>query len=155
MSGAVAAEPHRNWFGDPFFPIAQGMSGCPEPLGPRVTRAERDAQAHWRVERGTSCYLAGTCLRPNSYRYDADIGQAIQRLLAADPPPGLSLASLWITVQRRFVTIEGCAPYAGPVQALQQRLQAIEGVQQVISRVRLDKRERLPYPAAMAGPAVP
>ena len=52
------AEDIRNWFGDPFFQITSAIEHCPEPAGPRVTRAERQAQSHRRAEKGTTCWLA-------------------------------------------------------------------------------------------------
>lgn len=74
----------RNWFNDPFFQISAALPGCPMPLGPLMTEAERRAEAHHRGERGTACWLAGKCERPSYYEYDQDIAAAFRSAAAGD-----------------------------------------------------------------------
>ncbi|MEN3031599.1 BON domain-containing protein [Chromobacterium amazonense] len=105
-NAALAAEPVKNWFHDPFFQVRNRVPGCPMPLGPFGTEEDMKAQAHSRVERGTSCWRAGQCKKPNAYLYDADIAKDLQRRFAKTRR--FADASLWITVQRRFVYVEGC-----------------------------------------------
>jgi hypothetical protein len=90
LLGATAAwpqgEPARlpNPFGDPFVQATSGSS-CPPPLGPAYSEAERRVEAHSRVERGTTCWLAGLCAEPNAYRYDAANAMAAVNALRAEP----------------------------------------------------------------------
>jgi osmotically-inducible protein OsmY len=65
-----------------------------------------------RAERGTRCHQEGRCKYPTSYHYDKPIAQAITPQLKAEP--SLASSSLWITVTRRWVFLEGCAT---PAQA--------------------------------------
>lgn len=138
----------RNWYNDPFFALSDAVSGCPTPLGPLMTREEADDDAHYRVERGTSCWLAHRCTRPNSYLYDADIAAAVREHLRAVPL--IDHTSLWITVQRRFVYAEGCVPAGFDQEALQRLLEAIPDVEQVFVRVTSDPRGALPYKSLAA-----
>lgn len=101
----------QNWFNDPFFQFTAAVADCPVPLGPLLRADERAAQAHRRAEKGTSCWLAGTCERANAYAYDADIATALKAALAVNQlytHSPLVNSSLWATVQGRVVTIEGC-----------------------------------------------
>ena len=43
-----------NFFDDPFIQVTAGLPNCPTPPGPRITRSEIRAEAHYRAERGTS-----------------------------------------------------------------------------------------------------
>ncbi|TDV27770.1 hypothetical protein C7405_11649 [Paraburkholderia caballeronis] len=151
-SSSSSHEPARkNWYGDPFFALSSTADGaCPLPLGPRMTRAEADDDAHYRVERGTSCWLAHRCTKPNSYLYDADIATAIRKRM--HDAPVLARTSIWITVQRRFVYADGCVPGGFDRQALQRQLEAIPDVERVFVRVTPNPRALLPYPALPAFP---
>ncbi len=133
----------RNWYNDPFFALSTAPGVCPQPLGPLMTKAEADDDAHYRVERGTTCWLAHQCTKPNSYLYDADIAKAIREEFKGDA--SLAGTSLWITVQRRFVYAEGCAPAAFDRAALERRLAAIPDVDKVFVRLRADPRAPPPY----------
>jgi hypothetical protein len=140
-----AASPNevRNWYNDPFFALSSAVSACREPLGPRMTKTEADDDAHYRVERGTTCWLAHKCARANSYLYDADIAKAIRAQFKDDAT--LAGTSVWITVQRRFVYAEGCAPAAFDRAALERRLMAIPDVEKVLVRLASDPHARPPY----------
>ena len=125
-------DPVGNWFHDPFFQIAAQIAACPTPAGPAIALSQMREQAHQRIERGTSCWLAHTCDKPNAYAYDAEIAGAISALVAAQPQ--LLSGSLWITVQRRIVWLDGCmAPDATPA-ALAAAMKALPNVETVVVR---------------------
>lgn len=130
--GALAQSLH-NWFEDPFFQITSAVPGCPEPAGPRVTEAERQVQSHRRAEKGTTCWLAKECDRPNAYAYDRDIADGIRsavRRHAAFPD-----TSLWVTVQGRIVYIEGCVARESQAAEIEAFVRAVAHVQQSIAIV--------------------
>ena len=129
-----AAPERRNWFNDPFFQIASAIADCPEPAGPRITEDERRVQSHHRAEKGTTCWLAGQCERPNFYAYDADIAQAFKATLQASNPFARS-TTLWVTVQGRVIYIEGCVADPSVEPALEAYARALPGVQQAIAAV--------------------
>ena len=140
----------KNWYNDPFFALSNAIGACPQPLGPLMTKAEADDDAHYRVERGTTCWLAHKCSKPNSYLYDPDIAAAIRQQLQGDVL--FAGTSIWITVQRRFVYAEGCAGPGFDSAALERRLAAIPDVEQVFVRVRSDPRGPLPYKTRSTAP---
>ncbi|QCP52473.1 BON domain-containing protein [Trinickia violacea] len=146
-SAAAAPEPAapeiRNWFNDPFFTLSQDFTGCPVPLGPFTGRAEMEDDAHYRVERGTTCWLAHKCTKPNSYMYDADIADAVRSRFTGAPT--LHGTSIWITVQRRFIYADGCAPSAFDRDALEKQLEAVPDVEKVFIRLSTDPHAPLPY----------
>ncbi len=145
LGAAQSAPERRNWFDDPFFQIASSVPNCPEPAGPRITEAERLPQTHHRAERGTTCWLAGQCDRPNSYAYDADIAAALRAKLAQASNP-FAAATLWVTVQGRVVYLEGCVPDPAMEAALERFAGAIPNVQQAIAAVFVnDGTARPPY----------
>lgn len=121
--GTVDAATPRNAFGDPFERVTAGIADCPEPLGPRITETERNAQAHQRAERGTSCWLEGRCATPNAYADDARIAERIAEVLRG--VPRLGDTSLWITVQRRFAWVQGCVHDRAQRRAIERSLAAL------------------------------
>ena len=126
----------RNWFDDPFFQVSDKVPNCPVPAGPFITEAERRVQSHGRAERGTTCWLVGKCERPNSYTYDKDIAQAVQAAFKARNPAPRS--SLWVTVQRRIVYVEGCVADARDPQVvpkIEAMLLAVPDVERAIANV--------------------
>jgi hypothetical protein len=141
---AASAPDRRNWFGDPFFQASDRVKGCPEPAGARLTEAERKVQSHGRAERGTTCWLAGKCERPNSYAYDRDIAQKVREAFAAKPP--VPVSSLWITVQRRIVYLEGCVGHERDEATLEAwvRTTAPE-VERAVAIVHVKGRRKPPY----------
>jgi hypothetical protein len=140
----------KNWYNDPFFALSGAIDACPQPLGPLMTKAEAGDDAHYRVERGTTCWLAHKCSKPNSYLYDPDIAAAIRQQLQDDAL--FAGTSVWITVQRRFVYAEGCVPKGFDSAALERKLAAIPDVEQVFVRVTSDPRGPLPYKALSSAP---
>ena len=130
---AFASPPLKNWFNDPFFQVRARIASCQTPLGPFATEAEMRQQAHSRIERGTSCWLAKQCAKPNAYMYDADIAADLrhrfaQRRRFAD-------ASLWLTVQRRFVYVEGCVRSRQVAAGIETFIKRTADVQLVIANI--------------------
>lgn len=141
---AQQAEERRNWFDDPFFQVTAMIADCPLPAGPFITEAERRLQAHHRAERGTTCWLAGQCDRPNDYAYDQDIAAAFRAGWAQHAPP-VGATTLWVTVQGRVVYIEGCATRADAAAMLEAFAGALPNVRQAIAALRTRASERAPY----------
>lgn len=130
----------RNWFDDPFFQVADSLPGCPVPAGPLITEAEMKAESHSRAERGTTCWLSGACSEPNAYLYDARIAQHIREELGVQ-----GRASLWITVKRRFVWLEGCVTDGAQAAQLESRLKAVPQVERVFVDVMTGVDGKPPY----------
>lgn len=140
---AQPAAERRNWFDDPFFQLSARAADCPEPAGPRLTEAERRMQSHSRAERGTTCWLTGNCERPNAYQYDQDIARTLQ---AGSGDDALTAGtSLWVTVQRRIVFIDGCVPDEALVAKLEAWAWRAPHVERVIVAVRSRRDQRPPY----------
>jgi hypothetical protein len=130
---AQAAPERRNFFGDPFFQVSHDIAQCPVPAGPFITEEERRVQAHHRAERGTTCWLAGTCDRPNDYAYDATIAERVKAALATSPL--LVKSTLWVTVQGRIVFIEGCAADENIGLPLESLVRSLPDVRQAVSNL--------------------
>ncbi|HDR9148281.1 TPA: BON domain-containing protein [Burkholderia vietnamiensis] len=143
QSDAEIPAARRNWYNDPFVALSQDYAECPLPLGPWMTHAEMEDDAHYRVERGTTCWLARRCTKPNSYMYDEPIAAAAKAHFSGSER--LRGTSLWITVQRRFIYVEGCAEAAFDRQALARELGALPDVEQVFVRITDDPHRALPY----------
>jgi hypothetical protein len=139
---ALADEPLQiNPFHDPFVQATSGRP-CPAPLGPAYTETARRAEAHSRIERGTSCWLAGKCAEPNAYRYDAGNAQAAVTALRAEPT--LAASAIWVTAQRRFVYLEGCVADAAQAAKAEALVKALPDVERVFPALALPG-ERIPY----------
>lgn len=143
--GTVAASDAglKNWFDDPFFQVRSGIPQCPKPRGPLLTEAEKIAESHSRIERGTSCWMSGNCTQPNAYLYDQAIGKEIVQRFASSEQ--FSDSSLWITVKRKFVWVEGCV--ANPMQSdqLGALVKAVPNVERVFIDVLTDVHGTSPY----------
>jgi hypothetical protein len=133
----------QNWFNDPFFQITSGVRDCPVPAGPFVTESDRRVQAHRRAEKGTTCWLARECDRPNAYAYDEDIAAAFKTALREHH--SFAETSLWVTVQGRVVYIEGCVTRASQEAELEAFARSLPHVQQALAIVRSDASARPPY----------
>src|SRR6476661_1615 len=133
---AHAADDLQNWFNDPFFQISASIPNCPLPAGPFTTESDRRVQAHRRAEKGTTCWLAKECDRPNAYAYDRDIAEAFRKAVAG--PDRLPGTTLWVTVQGRVLYIEGCALQNSSVTAIEALARSLPHVQQAIAIVRTD-----------------
>lgn len=134
LCGAVAtqaqAPERRNWFDDPFFAISTGIADCPLPLGPLLTAEEQRREAHWRAERGTSCWLAGKCRDSNAYRYDKSLAPQVAAALKSIP--GIERSSVWVTIQRRWVFLEGCVATPAQAAQMEQAARAVAEVEVVV-----------------------
>ena len=140
---AQPGEPLQNWFNDPFFQISASVPDCPLPAGPFTDERDRRVQAHRRAEKGTTCWLAKECDRPNAYAYDQDIAAAFQAAVRARNP--FPSTTLWVTVQGRVVYIEGCAADDAVVPALEAFARGVPNVQQATAIVRTATSTRTPY----------
>jgi hypothetical protein len=141
---ANAPAVRKNWFDDPFFQVRDGIANCPQPLGPLLTKAEMEFEAHSRIERGTSCWMSGQCKEPNAYRYDAGIGKAVEARFRSEP--GFRDTSLWITVKRRFVWVEGCVGSKEDALKLERFTLSVPNVERAIVNVRTGADDQPPYP---------
>jgi len=142
-AAAHGGEELRNWFDDPFFQISSSIADCPLPAGPFVSESDKRVQAHRRAEKGTTCWLAGECDRPNAYAYDRDIAEAFRKAIAgADRLPG---TTLWVTVQGRVLYIEGCALQNSSIAAVEALARSLPHVKQAIAIVRTDPTSPPPY----------
>jgi hypothetical protein len=133
LAQGLSAEEWKNWFGDPYFQVRNAMPACPVPRGPFMTEDEMRRSAHARAERGTRCWQEGKCSKSNAYLYDAAIADEAKRRFAASRL--LRQASLWVTVQRRFVYVEGCAGDPGAQAGILRLLRDVPDVEQVIVNV--------------------
>jgi len=140
---AQAGEESRNWFNDPFFQISAAVPDCPVPAGPFLTESDRRVQAHHRAEKGTTCWLAKECDRPNAYAYDQDIASAFQA--AVRDGRLFPDTTLWVTVQGRVLYIEGCATQESAVAEVEAFARSLPNVQQAIAIIRTDPSARAPY----------
>lgn len=140
VSAAVVcqAEERRNWFDVPFDQAISGLLACPRPEGPLIAEAEMKLQAHARIERGTSCWLQKKCEDSNAYRRDAEVQSRVLQALRDDRR--FASASVWITTERRFVTVQGCMRAAAQRRALLQRVRATPGVELVTDQLQVGTR---------------
>jgi hypothetical protein len=146
-SPARADDEARNWANDPFLQLRADDPACPEPRGPRMTAIEWRAEAHWRIETGTSCWLAGRCADANAYRYDAALAQALFPRLQALPE--LAGSSVWAYLQRRILFVQGCVADRAQAQAVEAALNraaaAVPELTMVVPALRVAGDEGTPY----------
>ena len=140
---AAQEAPLKNWFNDPFIQVRNNIPQCPLPLGPLQTEQEMKEESHSRVERGTSCWLAGKCAEPNAYRYDAPIAKAVEDHFRSSD--AFQQSSLWITVKRRFVWVEGCVDPAISAAALEAAVKSIPDVERVLVNIMPGTAGKPPY----------
>lgn len=132
VTAAAAEEPLQlNPFNDPFVQATTSVRACPTPRGPAYTEAELRQEAHYRVERGTSCWLAGRCSEPNAYRYDTGIAKGVVAALRADASLAAGSA-IWVIAERRFVTLQGCVANAAQAARAEALARAVADVEVVI-----------------------
>jgi hypothetical protein len=123
-----------NPFDDPFVQATAGRA-CPAPLGPAYTDAQTRAEAHYRAERGTSCWLAGECSEPSAYRYDARLAGNAVAALRSDAL--LADSAIWVVVERRFITLQGCVADAAQAARAEALARAVADVQIVFPQLAL------------------
>ena len=136
----------QNWFDDPFFQVSSGLHACPVPEGPFYTEAERRIQMHSRLERGTSCWLAGQCADSNAYRYDRPLAPKVRAAL--EKVPGVKRGSVWVMVQRRWVYLQGCVPSQDVAKKLERAAHSLPDVEAVVPDLMVGTRGKPPYPLA-------
>lgn len=144
---AAQAQPAGEWrlnpFGDPFVRATRGLLECPVPLGPVYDAAGMRQEAHQRAERGTTCWLEKQCEEPNAYRYD--IGIAERAVQAIQSNPRFERSSVWVTVQRRFVYLEGCAADQDQATAMEHAVQGVPEVDRVLPMLMVGPGGSPPY----------
>lgn len=113
---ATAEEP-RTYQLDPFAQATDGYASCPTAQPPLLTEQEMRVQAHGRVERGTSCCLAGTCECGGAYKRDPEINERIIGAIRDDKR--FRDTSVWVTTMRKFVTLQGCVRGRSQSKALE------------------------------------
>ena len=114
----AGAEEPRTYQLDPFAAATAGYTGCPAVQPPLLTEQEMRTTAHQRVERGTSCCLAGTCECGGAYKRDPEINERVAAAIRNDSR--FRNTSIWVTTTRKFVTLQGCVGSAGQKRALEQ-----------------------------------
>lgn len=130
----------KNWFGDPFIHLSDGIPHCPRPLGPLLTESEMKSESHSRAERGTTCWMSGACSQPNAYLYDPGIAKLVREHLRVD-----GNTSLWVTVKRRFVWLEGCVAHTSQSTGLESQLKTLPDVERVFVNVMTGTHGKPPY----------
>jgi hypothetical protein len=128
-----AAAERRNWFDTPFDQAVAGAADCPRPEGPLITAEEMRRQAHGRIERGTSCWLAKKCEDSNVYRRDPEIQARVLHVIRGEPLAARS--SVWVTTERRYVTLQGCVDSARVRRVLIERVRKTDDVDQVFDQL--------------------
>jgi len=132
-SAAVAVDERRNWFETPFGQALDGAPHCPPPEGPLLTESEMRAQAHGRIERGTSCWLAKKCEDSNAFRRDPEIQSRVIAALRAEPK--FAGSSVWVTTERRWITLQGCLASAQLRASLIETVKNVNGVETVFDEL--------------------
>nr|WP_240702164.1 hypothetical protein [Trinickia terrae] len=145
---AFADGTRSNRGNDPFFQISKAIADCPEPLGPLENEQEWNDEAHYRIERGNSCWIEGRCRLSNGYLYDKEIKEAVDRRLA-----NINYAThwrdnttIWLMLQRRFIYVQGCVAPDFDKQKFLSELAKTADVERVIDDTTTDpKASTLPY----------
>lgn len=146
VSALAQAQDRRNWFDDPFVQVTAAFPGCPPPLGPRITEEEMRREAHYRAERGTTCWLEKRCAEPNAYLRDKPLAQAVVAALRAEP--ALADTSVWIIVQRKFVYLQGCVRHDAQAARAVALARAVPGIDYVSDDLLRGTAGKPPYPVA-------
>ena len=141
----VSSEP------DPFEQVTTAIADCPVPAPPSYENTATDAfqrrfEAHWRGERGTSCYNSGRCRLPNSYLYDKEIIPRVKKFILQDKRSAGT--SLWIAGQRRWVTLQGCVASKEQATALVEAITTVDDVERVVDETMVGTKGKPPYRVA-------
>ncbi len=132
LSGACAQE-RSNYYNDPFTQVTSALADCPVPEGPLITLDDMRAQAHGRIDRGTTCFRSGRCRLPNAYLYDREIIPRVSKYIAQDER--FADASIWIMGQRRWVYLMGCVASEQQSDALERAVRGVDDVEAVINEL--------------------
>ncbi|WP_251140607.1 BON domain-containing protein [Rhodoferax sp. U11-2br] len=120
-----------NYFNDPFLQVTDAIPSCPKQEKPKITVAQRQAETHWRAERGTSCYQSGRCRLSNAYLYDQEIIPRVKKAILADGR--FANTSIWVEGQRRWVWLKGCVASEEQSLQIEQLVRNIDDVEAVIN----------------------
>jgi hypothetical protein len=145
---ASAGAPRANHGKDPFFQVSRAVPACPVPLGPLQTEQEWLADSHYRIERGNSCWWEGRCRLSNSYLYDKEIQEAVNRRLTniEASTHWREHTTLWLILQRRFIYVQGCVAPGFDKQAFLSELAKTADVERVVDETTTDPAtDALPY----------
>jgi len=128
-----AEEERRHYYDDPFLQVTEALPQCPKQEPGKITLAQMQAEAHYRVERGTSCYQAGRCRLPNAYLYDKEIIPRVKKAVLADGR--FADTSIAVEGQRRWVWLKGCVRTPEQSAAAEQLVRSIDDVEAVINQL--------------------
>ncbi|MEM5460830.1 BON domain-containing protein [Paraburkholderia phytofirmans] len=144
---AYAQSELQNRGNDPFLRISSAIRDCPEPAGPRITKAEWMRESHHRIEHGNHCWLEGRCRLPNAFEYDNEIADTTQRRLKwlTGTLPEWQQSSLWITVWQRWILVQGCVGAGFPRDKFFSALREIPDAERVINETTSHPEQKLPY----------
>jgi hypothetical protein len=117
-------------------------AGCPA-ARTLLTKTEMEREAHVRAERVTAD-MEGRCAKSSSYFYVPEIAANLRRALRSSNV--LKGTSVWVSVQRRWVSIQGCAKTKSKKAALEAIARRIPDVDNVFVDLRLDPKKPPPYP---------
>ena len=90
-------------------------------------------EAHWRAERGTSCFQSGRCRLPNAYLYDREIAPRVVKAIAA--AGSFEDTSVWVEAQRRWVWLKGCVSTPEQAAELERIVRLVDDVEAVIPQL--------------------
>jgi osmotically-inducible protein OsmY len=126
---ASAAEPD-NYYSDPApLQATHGISDCAAPAVRVLSPEDARREAHQRVERGTSCWLAGTCEPGGDYKNDAVVNARVADAIANDAR--FANTSIWVETLRKFVTLKGCVADDTQSRELESLVRSVTGVKLV------------------------
>jgi hypothetical protein len=126
LAWPLKAEEPRTYQLDPFAQATAGYAGCPEVKPPVLTEQEMRITAHQRVERGTSCCLAGTCECGGAYKRDPEVNERVVKAVRDDRR--FRDTSVWVTTTRKFVTLQGCVHTRSEKSALERMVKRVPDV---------------------------
>jgi len=109
------------------------LAACPRSEGPLITEDEMRRQAHGRIERGTSCWLAKKCEDSSAYRRDPEIQRRVIEAVASTP--AYARSSVWVTTERGWVTLQGCLESTALRASLIDRVRRVAGVETVFDQL--------------------
>ncbi len=124
-----SAEPDNPYNDPPPVQATRAIARCPAPRIRTLTPDEARREAHQRIERGTSCWLAGQCEAGGDYKHDAETNARVAAAISNDLR--FANSSLWVETLRKFVTIKGCLADAKQGRELEAMVKAIDGVKLV------------------------
>lgn len=126
---AQSAEPDNPYNDPPPLQATHGIARCAPPKSRTLTPEQARHEAHQRIERGTSCWLAGQCEAGGDYKHDAETNARVAATIGRDAR--FANTSIWVETLRKFVTIKGCLADARQGRELEAMVKAIDGVKLV------------------------